>query len=66
MAGTKGRSGRHPGDTATPWADALRVALSRVDVDGRKKPARLADSLGRRRRPFGPQTVTTLISRQKM
>ena len=43
MAGIKGRSGRRPGDTATLWADALRVAVSREDVDGRKKLARLAD-----------------------
>jgi hypothetical protein len=43
LAGIKGRSGRRPGDTATLWADALRVAVSREDVDGRKKLARLAD-----------------------
>ena len=43
MAGIKGRSGRRPGDSATLWADALRVAVSREDVDGRKKLARLAD-----------------------
>jgi hypothetical protein len=43
MSGIKGRSGRRPGDTATLWANALRVAVSREDVDGRKKLARLAD-----------------------
>jgi hypothetical protein len=43
MSGIKGRSGRRPGDTATLWADALRVAVSREDVDGRKKLARLAE-----------------------
>ena len=30
MAGIKGRSGRRPGDAATLWADALRIAVTTV------------------------------------